>query len=224
MASAHAALSAESRAAAACRRSLRHGLANLYRPGNQSAAVLAALGTGVMLILAVYLMQAALLREIRETASPKLPNIFLIDVTTEEVAGVQDFFQHQAGVSRAARPDAGRCAGKFISLNGKSARPVEGPALSPAHAGERGLSWADAPPAGDKVTQGKWWTEPERAGDRRSAKALRSGCIWASAHRWSSRPAGTVSHAQGRPPSISADGQHLGGARAVRAAFGAAQR
>ena len=38
--------------------SLRHGLANLYRPGNQSAAVLAALGTGVMLILAVYLMQA----------------------------------------------------------------------------------------------------------------------------------------------------------------------
>ncbi|MGH9560645.1 MAG: ABC transporter permease, partial [Terracidiphilus sp.] len=37
--------------------SLRHGLANLYRPGNQSAAVLAALGTGVMLILAVYLMQ-----------------------------------------------------------------------------------------------------------------------------------------------------------------------
>ena len=67
--------------------SLRHGLANLYRPGNQSAAVLAALGTGVMLILAVYLMQAALLRDLRETASPKLPNIFLIDVTTDEVAG-----------------------------------------------------------------------------------------------------------------------------------------
>ena len=61
--------------------SLRHGLANLYRPGNQSAAVLAALGTGVMLILAVYLMQGSLLRDLRETASPKLPNVFLIDVT-----------------------------------------------------------------------------------------------------------------------------------------------
>jgi putative ABC transport system permease protein len=76
--------------------SLRHGLANLYRPGNQSAAVLAALGTGVMLILAVYLMQASLLRDFRETASPKLPNIFLVDVTTDEVAGVKEFFQHQA--------------------------------------------------------------------------------------------------------------------------------
>src|SRR5262249_25104460 len=65
--------------------SLRHGLANLYRPGNQSAAVLASLGTGVMLILAVFLMQSSLLREIRETASPKLPNVFLIDITPDEV-------------------------------------------------------------------------------------------------------------------------------------------
>ena len=76
---------------------LRHGLANLYRPGNQSAAVMAALGTGVMLILAVYLMQAALLRDLRETASPKLPNLFLIDVTTDEVAGVKEFFRAPAG-------------------------------------------------------------------------------------------------------------------------------
>jgi putative ABC transport system permease protein len=66
---------------------LRHGLANLYRPGNQSAAVLAALGTGVMLILAVYLMQAALLRDLRETASPKLPNIFLVDVRRMRLPG-----------------------------------------------------------------------------------------------------------------------------------------
>ena len=80
--------------------SLRHGLANLYRPGNQSAAVLAALGTGVMLILAVYLMQKGLLRDLRETASPKLPNVFLVDVRTDEVAGVKEFFAHQPGVSQ----------------------------------------------------------------------------------------------------------------------------
>ena len=55
---------------------LRHGLANLYRPGNQSAAVMAALGTGVMLILAVYLMQSALLRDLRETARPRFPISF----------------------------------------------------------------------------------------------------------------------------------------------------
>ena len=77
--------------------SLRHGLANLYRPGNQSAAVLAALGTGVMLILAVYLMQGSLLRDLRETASPKLPNVFLIDVTTDEVCRGEGVLQASAG-------------------------------------------------------------------------------------------------------------------------------
>ena len=142
--------------------SVRHGLANLYRPGNQSAAVLAALGTGVMLILAVYLMQAALLRDLRETASPKLPNIFLVDVTTDEIAGVKEFFQHQAGMSQALdlMPVV---TGRFISLNGK---PLEQP--KEQHFPRRmlqnaELSWADAPPPGDKVTQGKWWANANAA-------------------------------------------------------------
>ena len=141
---------------------LRHGLANLYRPGNQSAAVLAALGTGVMLILAVYLMQSALVRDIRETASPRLPNIFLIDVTTDELAGVKEFFAHQPGVSQTIGQTLDLMpvvTGRFVSLNGK---PVE--QLKEQHFPRRllenaELSWADAPPAGDKVTQGKWWTD-----------------------------------------------------------------
>src|SRR5208337_3801954 len=104
---------------------LRHGLANLYRPGNQSAAVLAALGTGVMLILTVYLMQAMLLRDIRETASPRLPNVFLIDVTSGEIAGVKEFFARQPGVSQALGQSLDLMpvvTGRFVSLNGK---PVE---------------------------------------------------------------------------------------------------
>jgi putative ABC transport system permease protein len=142
--------------------SVRHGLANLYRPGNQSAAVLAALGTGVMLILAVYLMQAALLRDLRETASPRLPNIFLVDVTTDEVAGVKDFFQHQPGVSQALdlMPVV---TGRFVSLNGQTVEQLKGQHF-PRRLLERAeLSWADAPPAGDKVTQGKWWTDADAA-------------------------------------------------------------
>jgi putative ABC transport system permease protein len=140
---------------------LRQGLANLYRPGNQSAAVLASLGTGVMLILTVFLMQAALLRDLHETAAPSLPNIFLLDISTDEVAGITKFFQHQPGVSQApgqALDLMPVVTGRFISLNGK---PVE--QLKEQHFPRRllenaELSWADAPRAGDKVTQGKWWT------------------------------------------------------------------
>ncbi len=52
------------------RSSVRHGLANLYRPGNQSAAVLAALGMGVMLILTVFLMQHGVIGEMKTDVGP----------------------------------------------------------------------------------------------------------------------------------------------------------
>jgi len=138
--------------------SLRHGLANLYRPGNQSAAVLAALGTGVMLILTVYLMQATLLRDLRATASPMLPNIFLVDVTTDEVAGVKDFFLHTAGVSQPLdlMPVV---PGRFVSLNGKPLEQLKDQHF-PRHMLQNAeLTWADTPPGGDKVTQGMWWSD-----------------------------------------------------------------
>ncbi len=139
--------------------SLRHGLANLYRPGNQSAAVLASLGTGVMLILAVYLMQGSLLRDIRETASPRLPNVFLIDVSGDEVAGIRDFFQHQPGVTQALdlMPVV---TGHFISLNGRTLDQLKGQHFPRRMLENAELSWSDTPPTGDKVEQGKWWTTP----------------------------------------------------------------
>jgi putative ABC transport system permease protein len=140
---------------------LRHGLANLYRPGNQSAAVMAALGTGVMLILAVYLMQAALLRDLRETASPKLPNVFLIDVTTDEVGGIKDFFARQPGVSQATGQalelmPVVTC--RFVTLNGKPLDQLKEQHFPRRMLENAQMSWADAPPSGDKLTQGKWWT------------------------------------------------------------------
>ncbi|HEY2470207.1 MAG TPA: FtsX-like permease family protein [Terracidiphilus sp.] len=138
--------------------SLRHGLANLYRPGNQSAAVLASLGTGVMLILAVYLMQSSLLRDIRQTASPTLPNVFLIDITPDEVDGVRTFFQHQPGVTQQVDllPVV---QGRFDSLNGKTLDQVKEQHFPRRMLENAELSWSDMLPGGDKITQGKWWTD-----------------------------------------------------------------
>jgi len=142
--------------------SLRHGLANLYRPGNQSAAVLAALGTGVMLILAVYLMQKDLLTDLRETASPKLPNVFLVDMQTQEVDGVKAFFAHQAGVSRQLdlMPVV---QGRFVSVNGQQVDQMKGQHFPIRMLESAELTWADAPPDGDKVTGGAWWTSSSAA-------------------------------------------------------------
>jgi putative ABC transport system permease protein len=136
---------------------LRQGLANLYRPGNQSAAVLAALGTGVMLILAVYLMQKDLLLDLRETASPKLPNVFLVDVRSAEVDGVKAFFAHQQGVSEQLSliPVV---MGRFISINGQQVDQMKGQHYPVRMLQSAELTWADTPPEGDKVSAGAWWT------------------------------------------------------------------
>ena len=142
--------------------SLRHGLANLYRPGNQSAAVLAALGTGIMLILAVFLMQKGLLRDLQETASPSLPNVLLVDMQTSEVAGVKEFFAHQPGVSRQLNliPIV---HGRFVSINGQAVDQIKGQHYPRRMLEDAELSWADALPEGDKVTAGKWWTNGSAA-------------------------------------------------------------
>jgi putative ABC transport system permease protein len=187
--------------------SLRHGLANLYRPGNQSAAVLAALGTGVMLILAVYLMQKGLLRDLHETASPKLPNVFLVDVRTGEVPGVKAFFAQQAGVSQPLNliPVV---MGRFISINGKAVEQMNGQHYPRRMLEDAELTWADAPPEGDKVTAGAWWTSSSAAQIAVSdgaAKRLHLGAGSAV-----ELETGGATHALTVAAIYSSDGQHLG--------------
>src|SRR5262249_59964211 len=58
--------------------SLRHGAANLYRPGNQAQAALVALGLGVMFSLTIYLVQRSMLTDFIRSAPPGMPNVFLI--------------------------------------------------------------------------------------------------------------------------------------------------
>ena len=79
---------------------LRHGLANLYRPGNQSAAVLAALGVGVMLILSVFITQRAIVVSMQKTMASGIPNVFLIDIAPEEISGVRRLVLAQPGAKK----------------------------------------------------------------------------------------------------------------------------
>jgi putative ABC transport system permease protein len=187
--------------------SVRHGLANLYRPGNQSAAVLAALGTGVMLILAVYLMQKGLLRDLHETASPKIPNVFFVDMRSEEVAGVKAFFAKQPGVSQQLNllPIV---MGRFVSINGQPVEKMKDQHYPRRLLEDAELSWADAPPEGDKVTEGKWWTSTSAAEIAVSdgvAKRLHLGVGSAV-----ELETGGATHALKVAAIYEPDGQHLG--------------
>jgi putative ABC transport system permease protein len=137
---------------------LRHGLANLYRPGNQSAAVLAALGTGVMLILSVFLMQRSIVNALHEDLKPETPNVFLIDISSQELPGIRAELRKQPGVmgDLEAIPII---SARIGSVDGASAEQLQSRKDFPRHFLQSAtLSWADASPKGTKVIKGKWWT------------------------------------------------------------------
>jgi putative ABC transport system permease protein len=135
---------------------IRHGLSNLYRPGNQSNAVLTALGAGIMLILTVFLMQNGVLRELQETLGKGLPNIFLIDIATDELEGVSSLIAKQPGV-HGGMERLPMVAGRLNEVNGKSGDALKQEKV-PRHLLQSvSLTWSDAVPAGTKVHAGGWW-------------------------------------------------------------------
>ncbi len=160
---------------------LRHGLANLYRPGNPSAALLAALGLGVMQIAAVYFVQRSIVNEMYVAAAGNLPNIFLMDMGSDEVGGVRKLLAQQPTVK--GTPE-------MIPVVSARLTEIDGESLEKRKLERRGpgsgrgaqtlnLTWpatTDAPPPGDTVVKGKWWTAAEaNAGAQHPLVAIERG-------------------------------------------------
>jgi putative ABC transport system permease protein len=67
---------------------VRQGVANLYRPGNQTRAVTLALGFGAFLISTLYLVQHNILRRFNTAATEARGNVVFFDVQQDQFAGL----------------------------------------------------------------------------------------------------------------------------------------
>jgi len=135
---------------------VRHGLANLYRPGNQSAAVLAALGVGVMLILTVFLMQHGVIGEMKLTSGPNLPNVFLVDIGSKELDGVKHLLAQQPEVQGDVET-VPSVAGRIISVDGTAADELNLKNYPKRLLQTVSLTWSKGLPEGATMVQGAWW-------------------------------------------------------------------
>jgi putative ABC transport system permease protein len=144
---------------------VRHGLSNLYRPGNPSAALLAALGLGVMQIVTVYIAQRAVVQEMEISTAANLPNIFLIDIASNEVDGVRALLAHQPGVK--GTPEiAPVVSSRLLAVDGVAAAQLKLQHMPRRALQSLNLTWpstVDQPPEGDKVVRGAWWTAQQSA-------------------------------------------------------------
>ncbi len=152
---------------------------NLYRPGNQSAAVLAALGMGVMLILTVFLMQHGVIEEMKVTSGPNLPNIFLVDISSKELDGVKHLLKQQPAV-RGELETLPSVAGRIISVDGTAADGLKLKNYPKRLLQTVSLTWSNGLPAGSHpgrrqvVGQGRWAI----AGHYRAHRAAASFASW----------------------------------------------
>ncbi len=80
----------------------RQGLANLYRPHNQTTVLLLTLGLGVFLIMTLVLVERTLLEQIQVAGGENRPNIVLFDIQNDQIDGVADAVK-EAGAPVLAR-------------------------------------------------------------------------------------------------------------------------
>ena len=137
---------------------VRHGIANLHRPGVHAEAVLTALGIGVTFTLSVYLIQTSVLEQMIQSAPPDMPNVFLVNVTDNERGGLMEFLEGYPGVEEVELTPS--IAARLDTVDG---RPLADLDLGPGnrYRQTRGISWLEEQPEEIEVLRGAWWDGDE---------------------------------------------------------------
>ena len=140
---------------------VRQGVANLYRPGNQTRAVVLALGFGAFLVSTLYLVQHNILRRFTTAQAEARGNVVFFDVQQDQHVGVDSIIRanHYDVVQEAPVVTM-----RIASINGKNVAD-----MTPAQ-GQRGgrAGWAlrrefrstyrDKPAASETIVSGKWFS------------------------------------------------------------------
>jgi len=73
----------------------RQGLANLFRPQNQTLTLILSLGLGTFLLATLYLTQSVLLSRVQLAGGGQQPNLVLFDIQAEQEKGVEQLLTAQ---------------------------------------------------------------------------------------------------------------------------------
>jgi putative ABC transport system permease protein len=152
---------------------LRQGAANLYRPGNHAAAVLIALGIGVMFTLTAYLLERSLVGQIRSSAPPGMPNVFLVDIPGRELRAFTDLINRQAGVE--TKPEIfGAVSLKLASVNGTPVEKMHLEGFGRRFLRTGPVTWMADKPTDIELTSGTWWQnrDPQVCVEQEAARML----------------------------------------------------
>ena len=134
---------------------MRYAVSSLYRPGNQTRIIVLGTGLGVFFIVATYFLQINLMREFDMDRHSQIPNMYLIDIQSDQKAGVERLIQEQTGEKAELVPTV---RGRIYAVNGT---PVNFD--NPAHRKERdrlgfeyNLTYKSKLQPTEEIVEGKW--------------------------------------------------------------------
>ncbi len=142
----------------------RQGLANLYRPANQTVVVMLSLGFGAFLLSTLYLVQSNLLREFRFGGTGPRPNLVLFDIQPGQKAGVEATL---AGAGQEIQPAVPIIPMRLLSVKGRPVREILADTNAVTSTGAPMGRWAlrrefrstyrDTLVGSEKMVLGDWW-------------------------------------------------------------------
>jgi putative ABC transport system permease protein len=146
----------------------RQGLANLQRPGGHTSRVVLALGSGVMLLVAVSLLQRNLAAHIDHEQRREAPSFFFVDVQPDQRDAFTRLVSGASGGTPPALTPVVRSRLSVIDGVRVTRDLVEGQRAAGGdgvwyYTREYVLTTAAEPPPGNVVRRGRWWSVAEAA-------------------------------------------------------------
>lgn len=158
---------------------IRQALGNLHRPGSQAAGIMVSVGIGVMVIVAVSLLERSLVDQLGESRPVDAPTFFFIDIQPDQKDGFLSLIRNRLPE---ARPNTTPLVRSRLSrLNGKPVEVEEGDReQEPKDGTERSgretrqgwyrtreyvLTFLEDLPKDNIVIKGAWW-DPKNPGDK----------------------------------------------------------
>jgi putative ABC transport system permease protein len=134
----------------------RMALAAIHRPGALTPSVVLSLGLGLTALVALTLIDANMRAELRDAQPGVTPSFFFLDVRSADAGAFVDFLKREApGVKISETP---MMRGRFVRLGDRPVEKVKpSDKVSWALEGDRGVTFAEKPPAGSQVAAGTWW-------------------------------------------------------------------
>ena len=147
----------------------RQGLANLYRPANQTVSVVLSLGFGTFLLATLLLVQHNLLRSLRVDGSSRRPNLILFDIQRDQAAGVDSLLRIRGLEPTPAVPIVPMriqsIGGRAVQDYSRDTTEVEGRPAGWALRREYRSTYRDSMVSSERLLAGKWWgAGPDSAG------------------------------------------------------------